>query len=248
MGGLEISYLGAAGAGALSFLSPCVLPLVPAYLCFLGGVSLDQLTADEEARPRGVGGRVLAAAAMFVLGFSTVFVALGASASWISGFLLDNKLWLGRGAGVVIVIFGLHFMGLLRIPFLNYEARFQARAAPAGLLGAYLVGLAFAFGWTPCIGPVLATILTVAARYESIAYGTSLLAVYAAGLGVPFLLAALLSRPFMDWLRRFRRHMHKVELTVGGLMVATGLLFLFGSFEVLAFWLIETFPALGAIG
>lgn len=250
MAGVDVSFLGAAGAGMLSFLSPCVLPLVPAYLCFLGGVSVEQLSGEGADTPAGraVTRRVLPAAFAFVLGFSTVFVALGASASWISGFLLDNKLWLGQLAGIIIILFGLHFLGVYRFAFLNYEARFRMPDNRGGLAIAFLMGLAFAFGWTPCIGPVLATILTVAAREESIAYGTSLLAVYAAGLGVPFLLAALLARPFLRWLKGFRRHLHKVEMAVGALLVVTGVLFLLGSFEQLGYWLIETFPVLGTIG
>ncbi|HZD25988.1 MAG TPA: cytochrome c biogenesis protein CcdA [Alphaproteobacteria bacterium] len=247
---LDISYAGAVGGGLLSFLSPCVLPLVPAYLCFLGGVSVDELTAGAgkgAAAPAGQR-RVLLAAFAFVLGFSTVFVALGASASAVSQVLLSQKLLLGKIAGVVIILFGLHFMGLLRIPALNREARFHWQDRPAGPLGAFLIGLAFAFGWTPCIGPVLATVLSVAARQDSVAYGVTLLASYAAGLGIPFVLAALAAGPFMRWLQRMRRHMHKIELATGGLLVLTGLLFLFNSFEVIGFWLIETFPALGNIG
>ncbi|MDP6815546.1 MAG: cytochrome c biogenesis CcdA family protein, partial [Alphaproteobacteria bacterium] len=143
---------------------------------------------------------------------------------------------------------GLHFMGFLRIPFLNYEARMHLRDRPAGLLGAFVIGIAFAFGWTPCIGPVLATILSVAAREDSLWYGTSLLATYAAGLGIPFLLAALMAGPFMRWMGRMRRRMRQVELATGGLLVLTGLLFIFNSFELLGFWLIELFPVLGEIG
>lgn len=244
---IDVSFAGAAGAGLLSFVSPCVLPLVPAYLCFLGGVSLEQLTGDEAAPVAGRR-RVVQAAVLFVLGFATVFVALGASASAVSGLLLDNKLWLGRVAGVMIIIFGLHIMGLLRIPAFNIEARVHLEDRPAGLWGAYLIGLAFAFGWTPCIGPVLATILSVAAREDSLLYGASLLAVYAAGLGVPFLLAALAAGPFMRWMQRMRRRMRQVELATGGLLVVTGLLFVFNSFEVLGFWLLEVFPALAEIG
>ena len=250
MGGFDVSYIGAVGAGMLSFLSPCVLPLVPAYLCYLGGVSLEQLT-DEAPRDEAVerpGGRIVAAALAFVCGFSVVFISLGASASAISGLLLEHKLVLGKIAGVVIILFGLHFMGLFRIGFLNFEARLHMQSKPAGLLGAFVIGLAFAFGWTPCIGPVLATILAVAAQSESVTFGTSLLTAYALGLGIPFVIAALAARPFMRWAQRFRRHMPTIEKGVGGLLVVTGVLFLFNSFELLGFWLIEAFPILGQIG
>lgn len=247
MAAAEIGYLGAAGAGLLSFLSPCVLPLAPAYLCFLGGVSMDQLAGTETTKPAQAR-RVLWAAAAFVLGFGTVFVAFGASASALSALILQNKLWLGRIAGVVIVLFGLHYMGLFRIGLLYREARFHPRERPATLAGAFVVGLAFAFGWTPCIGPVLATVLTVAAQRDSLGYGASLLAAYAAGLGVPFILAALAAGPFLRWMARMRRHIRKVEIATGALLVATGLLFVFGEFERLAYWLLDAFPALGALG
>jgi cytochrome c-type biogenesis protein len=247
---LEVSYAGAAAAGLLSFLSPCVLPLVPAYLCFLGGVSLDQLVGDKDNADGSYvrSTTVLSSALFFVLGFSVVFIAFGASASALSGLLLSHKILLGRIAGVIIIVFGLHYMGLFRLRWLNLEARFHPDKRPSGLTGAFIIGLAFAFGWTPCIGPVLATILTVAAREESISAGVSLLAAYAAGLGIPFLLAAFIAGPFISWMARMRRHMRKVEIATGGLLVATGLLFVTSSFEIIGFWLIEQFPVLGRIG
>jgi cytochrome c-type biogenesis protein len=250
MSELDVTYIGAAGAGLLSFLSPCVLPLVPAYLCFLGGVSLEELTEDETGgtEQRALSARVLLAALAFVVGFSVVFVSFGATASALSQLIFEYKLILGKIAGVVIVLFGLHFMGLFRLAFLNREARFHPERRPAGLAGAFLIGLAFAFGWTPCIGPVLATVLSVAAQSDSVTYGTTLLAAYAAGLGVPFLLAAFLAKPFMRLMTRFRRHMAKVEFAVGGLLVVTGLLFIFNSFEILGLYLLEAFPILAEIG
>ena len=243
----DVTYLGAAGAGLLSFLSPCVLPLVPAYLCFIGGVSLNQLTGEAGVAGDGTvvvarPGRTVSAAFAFVAGFSVVFISLGAGASAISGILLENKDILGKLAGVIIIIFGLHFINVIRIPFLNYEARIHPGESSKGLAGAFVIGLAFAFGWTPCIGPILATILSVAGRSGSLAYGTSLLGAYAIGLAIPFLLAAFAAGPFMRWLARFRRHIRAVEIATGGLLVATGVLFLFNSFELLAFWLLETFP------
>lgn len=247
MNGFDISYAGALGGGILSFVSPCVLPLVPAYLCFLGGTSLEQLSGEETIEA-GPARRVILSALIFILGFSSVFVALGASASAISGLLLQYKLILGQIAGVIIIIFGLHITGLFRLPFLNRDVRLHLRNRPASLLGAYILGLAFAFGWTPCIGPILATVLSIAARGDSLWYGTSLLSAYAAGLGIPFLLAAFLAAPFMRWMKRMRKHMRRIELATGGLLIVTGLLFLFNSFELLGFWLIEILPILGEIG
>jgi len=247
MGGLDVTYAGAFGAGLLSFLSPCVLPLVPPYLCFLGGVTLDEVTSAEAPKP-AIMRRVFMAALLFVVGFSTVFVSLGATASAIGQLVADYLDVLAKIAGVVIAILGLHFMGLLKIPFLYREARFQTESKPTNLVGAYVVGLAFAFGWTPCVGPILAAILFVAGSDDSVMYGTSLLGTYSAGLGVPFLLAALAVRPFLGFMRRFRQHMQKVERVIGGLLVVTGVLFLTGTFSEIAYWLLEAFPALGTVG
>ena len=233
------------GAGALSFLSPCVLPLVPPYLCFLAGTTLDRLTADDA--PRAVTGRTLAAAALFVLGFSTVFVALGATASAIGGALLRNAPLLATVAGLAIIVMGLHFLGAFRIPWLMREARVEVEK-PVGLWGAYVMGLAFAFGWTPCIGPVLAAVLAVAASETTVASGAGLLAVYAAGLGVPFLIAALAMKPFVGFLKRFRTHLGTVEKVMGGLLVLTGIAFLAGWTTTASFWLLEAFPGLATLG
>jgi cytochrome c-type biogenesis protein len=247
MDGFEVSYLGALGAGILSFLSPCVLPLVPPYLCFLGGVSLDQVSG-EDGVDRGLLRRVFLASVFFVLGFSTVFIAFGATASAIGQLVGDYLEILSMAAGAVIIVLGLHFIGLFKIPLLYREARYHAEAKPAGLVGAYVIGLAFAFGWTPCVGPVLAAILFVAGSEDSVAYGASLLAVYSAGLGIPFLIAALAVKPFMSFMARFRRYMRHVERTMGALLVLTGIMFLTGTFSELAYWILEAFPALGRIG
>lgn len=247
MAAVEISYLAAAGGGLISFLSPCVLPLVPAYLCFIAGTSLDKLTEPAEVDP-ALARRVALMAVVFVLGFSTVFVLLGASASAVNGLVMDHLDVLGRVAGIAIVIFGLHFMGVFRIPFLYREARFHMASSPAGWLGAYLVGVAFAFGWTPCVGPVLATILALAATDDSLGFGVSLLAVYSLGLGIPFIAAALGVKPFMRFMRGFRGHLRKVEIAAGGMMVATGVLIFFNSLQVLSYWLLEAFPLLATIG
>jgi len=243
----NISYLGSFGAGVLSFASPCVLPLIPAYLCFLGGASLEELTA-EGGIDKQVQRRVFVSALAFVLGFSTVFVALGATATTVSAIIADNLDVLAKIAGVVIVIFGLHYMGLFKIGFLNFEKRFHLENKPAGLVGSYILGLAFAFGWTPCVGPILATILMVAASGDDVMYGTSLLAVYAAGIGLPFMLAAFSVKPFMAFLGRFRRHMRTVELAIGTLLVLTGIAIFTGSIAEASVWLLETFPSFGEVG
>ncbi|PCJ89148.1 MAG: cytochrome C biogenesis protein [Hyphomicrobiales bacterium] len=243
---LSISLSGALIAGLISFISPCVLPLVPPYLCFLAGVSLDELT-DEE-RPPVLAGRIVVASLFFVLGFATVFVALGASASLLGSFVIDHLTELGYVAGVIILIMGLHFLGVFRIGFLFREARFQVRNKPIGFLGAYVVGLAFAFGWTPCVGPVLATILLIAGTQGDAFQGGLLLFAYALGIGIPFILAAFFAGPFMRFMGRFRQHLGKVEKVMGAILVLTGIMFLTGSMQTMSFWLLELFPQLGTIG
>lgn len=244
---MDVTIAGAAFAGLLSFLSPCVLPLVPPYLCFLAGASLDQIAGEERVSPQ-VSARVFLAALLFVLGFSTVFVALGATASVIGQLLRENLLLLAQIAGVAIIVMGLHFLGVFRLAFLSRELRYHQETRPASLLGAYAVGLAFAFGWTPCIGPVLAAILAVAAVGDSVGQGTFLLAVYSAGLGIPFLAAAAGMRPFLGFMQRFRRHIGKVEKTMGGLLVVTGVMFLTGKMTEISYWLLEAFPGLATLG
>jgi cytochrome c-type biogenesis protein len=192
--------------------------------------------------------RVFYNACFFVLGLGTVFVALGMGASVIGQALIRYKAELAIGAGALIAVLGLHFLGLIRIPVLHREARFEGPARAGGYGTSYLIGLAFAFGWTPCIGPILAAILTLAAQEETLMAGTGLLAVYALGLGVPFLTAALFVGPFLRWARGFRRHMGAVEKAMGGLLVVVGAMMMTGTFERMAFWLLDTFPVLGTIG
>ena len=243
----EVTVWAAFFAGLLSFVSPCVLPLVPPYLCFLTGASLEQMTG-EEGETRVPLGAVMPPALSFVLGFATVFVALGATASAAGQLLRDHLYLLAEIAGVAIIIMGLHFLGVFRLAFLSREARYHHDSRPAGLIGAFAIGLAFAFGWTPCIGPVLAPILGIAASRDTVAQGAGLLAVYSAGLGVPFLLAALGIRQFLAFMKRFRRHLGVVEKVMGGLLVVTGVLFLTGGLQSMSYWLLETFPVLGTIG
>ena len=244
---LDVSIGAALFAGAISFLSPCVLPLVPPYLCFITGTSLDQLT-EAEAQAAAQRRRTLLAALMFVLGFSTVFIILGASASYAGQLLRSWTPLLAQVAGVFIIIMGLNFLGVFRLGFLQREKRYHAERRPAGLLGAYAIGLAFAFGWTPCIGPVLAMILTLAASEQDVAKGAWLLAVYSAGLGIPFLLAAAGVGTFLGFMRRFRTHLRKVEMVMGVLLVLTGIMFLTGALQDFSYWLIEQFPWLLNLG
>lgn len=246
---IDVGYMTAVGAGALSFLSPCVLPLVPPYLCYMAGVSVDDFREEgaltDSMRTRKA---LLATSLAFVLGFSTVFVALGAGASTIGLFLRVWQEPLAIMAGVIIILMGLNFLGVIRIPFLSREARFQTSGKPASMIAAYVMGLAFAFGWTPCIGPVLGPILTLAGGRETVGEGALLLAAYSLGLGIPFLIAAIFSSAFMRFLARFRVHLGRVEKVIGGLLVVAGFLFVTGSTTAFSYWLLETFPALGRLG
>jgi cytochrome c-type biogenesis protein len=243
---LDVSLGGAFLAGLLSFVSPCVLPIVPPDLAWLAGVSFDELRAEGESAARRR--RVFFSAVAFVLGFTTVFVALGATASVLGKTIAQYFDVLSIIAGIIIIVMGLHFLGLFRIGLLYREARVQVARKPAGLVGAYVVGLAFAFGWTPCVGPVLAAILFVAGSSGTAARGALLLAAYSLGIGIPFLAAALFAGLFLGWAARFRRHMHKIEMAMGGLLVITGLLFITGQMSVISYWLLETFPIFQSIG
>jgi cytochrome c-type biogenesis protein len=244
---LEVTYIGALLAGVLSFLSPCVLPLVPPYLAFIGGTTFDQLAGEDETPPHVYQTVVLSSVA-FVLGFTTVFVMLGATATAAGQLLAANMPLLSKIAGVIIIIAGLHFLGLIHLPILHREARYHADARPAGLLGAYVIGLAFAFGWTPCIGPVLAAILAIAAGQDSVSTGVSLLLVYSLGLGIPFIAAAFALKPFMRTMARHRNKLAIVEKLLGAFLVLTGILFLTNSMTLIAAWILETFPGLAKIG
>jgi cytochrome c-type biogenesis protein len=241
----DVTVVAALVAGMLSFLSPCVLPLVPPYLVYLAGASLERF-ADAEPEPQ-VKREAVGAALLFVLGFSTVFVTLGASASAIGAVIRAYSNVLATVAGIVIIVMGLHFLGFTPIALLHREKR-VAIPRPVGLWGAYVMGLAFAFGWTPCIGPILAAILAVAASEATVAKGAGLLAVYSLGLGIPFVLAAFAVEPFAGFLARFRAHLAMVEKAMGGLLVLTGIAFLTGFLTEASYWLLEAFPVLGRVG
>ena len=230
-------------AGVISFLSPCVLPIVPPYLAYMSGVSLGDMSNVAAARRRAI-----IAALFFVLGLSTVFLILGFTASLFGAFFLQNQVLFAKISGVVVIIFGLHFLGLFRIPFLDQEARLDAGDKGGSSFGAYILGLAFAFGWTPCIGPQLGAILSLAASEASVTRGTLLLGIYAAGLGIPFLLAAMFITRAMGVMNRLKKHMKLIERVMGVLLVGVGLALLTGAFTTFSFWLLETFPSLATLG
>ena len=238
MTGLDVSYFGAFLGGLLSFVSPCVLPLVPPYLAFLGGVTFEQL----EKPPAAVTRRVFAGAVAFVLGFATVFVAMGLTASALGQAIARYFDILSIVAGAVIIVFGLHLLGVFRIGALFRDARFHVGGSSASLVGAYVVGLAFAFGWSPCVGPILAPILALAGAKDSVAEGGLLLGVYALGMGLPFLAAAAAAPWFLRAMKRARPWLRHVERVLGVLLIATGILFITGSFRAIGIWLYETFP------
>lgn len=242
---LDVNAGGAFLGGLLSFASPCVLPLVPPYLAYMSGVSIDDLRGQSGVWARG---RVLLAALCFVAGFSTVFVALGASASFIGQTVSAYASVLGYAAGALIVLMGLHFLHVIRIPLLDRTARVGMAQKPASMIGAYAIGLAFGFGWSPCVGPVLAAILLIAGAEDSAAEGARLLLIYSLGIGVPFLVAAAFASAFMRALARMRSRLGMVEKIMGGFLVASGILIFTGQMPTIAFWLIETFPGLGKIG
>ena len=230
-------------AGVISFLSPCVLPIVPPYLAYISGVTLNDLSTSGTQRARAI-----VPALFFVLGLSTVFLFLGFAASAIGTAFLQYQGTLNTVAGLLVMIFGAHFIGIYRLKFLDREARMDAGDRGGTAFGAYILGLAFAFGWTPCIGPQLGAILSLAASEGSVPRGTFLLAIYAIGLGVPFLLvAAFLPRltGVMGWMKR---HMEQIERFMGLLLWTIGLLMLTGGFSAFSYWLLEMFPAMANIG
>lgn len=236
-------YLGVLLAGIASFLSPCVLPLVPPYLGYVSGATIADVREGQAFDP-ATWRRAVTGSLAFVLGFTSVFVALGAGASALGQAVLAYKPELSIAAGVVIVLFGLHFLGLLPIHLLYKDTRFRAYGHGGSPAGAYVLGLAFAFGWTPCVGPVLAALLAVAANTQSLAEGVRLLLVYSLGLGIPFVLAAIAIRPFLAFLERFKPYLMRVEQAMGVVLVVTGVLILSGSMNAFGNWLLDTFPGL----
>jgi cytochrome c-type biogenesis protein len=230
---IDIGFLAAFAAWTISFLSPCVLPLVPGYISIVSGISLEQLQAQEDPSIRRT---VIANSLVFILGFSVTFILLGASATVIGQLVLRNLSILYRAAGILIIVFGLHLTGIIRIPLLYRDNRFHGAQKPRGLAGAFVLGLAFAFGWSPCLGPILAGIFTLAAARETAYSGAGLLAVYSLGLGLPFFLTSLALNRFLGFYGRFRQHLRKVEVASGVFVIAIGLLILTNSLSRMAAW------------
>jgi len=227
-------------AGVLSFLSPCVLPIVPPYLAYMGGISMGEMTGQGAGRRR-----VILPALFFVMGLSTVFMVLGFTASVLGAFVLQNQETLARISGAVVIVFGLHFLGVFTIPMLNREARLDAGDRGGSAFGAYVLGLAFAFGWVPCIGPQLGAILSLAAQEGSAERGTVLLGIYALGLGLPFLLSAIFIERSMTLMTRLKRHMRAIERAMGALLLVVGLALVTGAFTDFSYWMLETYDLLG---
>jgi cytochrome c-type biogenesis protein len=244
--GSSVSVVTAFLAGVLSFVSPCVLPIVPGYLSFISGINVSRL--KDGAPDPGLVRRVALTSLFFVLGFSTVFVSLGAAATLVGYYLQQWKRPLGMFGGAIIIVLGLHTLGVFRLSFLLYEKRAEVKQKPLGFVGAYVVGLAFAFGWTPCIGPILGAILLYASQQETVTQGVVLLSSYSAGLGVPFLLAALAINSFLSASSALRRHMKAVEYVSGAMLVGVGLLLLTDRLAVIAQYLSKAFPFLVEIG
>jgi cytochrome c-type biogenesis protein len=261
----NVTLFGAFVAGVVSFISPCVLPLIPGYLSFISGVSLEEmrgmpvavaaagggtsaLSAPSAAAAGGVSDaakrQVIITSLFFILGFSMVFVALGASASVLGQFLMERLTILGKIAGVLLIIFGLHTMGVFKISWLLQEKRVHVQSKPAGMIGAMVVGISFAFGWTPCIGPILSAILLVAAQQESVNQGIVLLSVYSLGLAIPFLLTAIAINQFFVAFKKIRRHYHAIEIVSGVLMIVIGVLIFTNRFTIIAQWLTPYLPVL----
>ena len=234
----DVSLVAAFGAGFLSFISPCVLPLIPGYISYVSGMSLEDMrTADADARRR-----LITSTLLFILGFSLIFMAMGASASAIGAFLHDNLRLVQKIAGVILVILGLHLAGLFRIGFLNRDTRIQTSRRPASALGALVVGMAFGFGWTPCIGPILGGILAIAGSKNTVGEGVLLLAVYSAGLGIPFLLTSLAIDRFFTASAKVRRYYRAIEIFSGILLVLLGVLMITGRFTIIIRWLTPYLP------
>ena len=238
------TFLAAFAAGVLSFISPCVLPLIPGYLSYISGLTLDEMqgTGEGAITLGAARRRVLVASIFFILGFSFVFICFGAAASVLGQYMLERQRLLAKIAAVIVIVFGLHTMGVLRIGWLYSEKRVQVEKKPTSLFGAFFVGLAFAFGWTPCIGPILAGILAIAGTQETIGQGVRLLAVYSAGLGLPFLLTALAINKFFSVFKRIRKHYHLIEIVSGLLLVVIGLLIFTNRFTLIAKWLTPYLP------
>ena len=238
----EVTLLAAFAAGFLSFISPCVLPLIPGYISFISGMTLEEMQGQGATGAAATRRQVLTASIAFVVGFTIIFVAAGASASALGKFIYAQSPILEKVAGTILIVLGLHMMGVFRIRLLESDKRIHTQRKPAGPFGALLVGMAFAFAWTPCIGPILGGILAMAASRESVAQGMQMLAVYSLGLGVPFLLTAVAINRFFAAAARIRKHYRVIELVSGGLLIAVGILIFFDQFTLIAKYLSPYLP------
>lgn len=241
-----MSYGGAAIAGILSFLSPCILPIVPFYLCYMAGISMQELRSDGALAP-GAQRRLVISAVAFALGVTTIFVLLGLGATALGQAFIQWKEQLSYVAAAVLLIFGLHFLGILRVPFLYREARIESKAEPTSLFGAYVMGLAFGFGWTPCVGPALAAILMVASGMGDLWRGGTLLLVYGLSMTLPFVLAAFFARPFLAWVGRNRKYLGHVEKAMGVMLIVFAVLIATNSISYIADFLIRNFDWSGTL-
>ncbi len=244
---LDISYLGAAVAGILSFFTPCVLPMVPFYLCYMAGISMSELRGSDDI-PQGVQKRLVWMSIAFALGVTTIFVLLGMGATAVGQVFGQWRQVLSYVAAGVLFVFGLHFLGVIRIPALYREARIDSKTEPTTFIGAYIMGLAFGFGWTPCVGPALAAILMVASGMGDVWHGGLLLFVYGTAMTLPFVVAALFARPFLAWMQRKRQYLGYVEKVMGGMLIVFAILIATNSVNYIAQWMIEVMPAFGNLG
>lgn len=243
----DITYFGALFAGFAAFFTPCILPMVPFYLSYMAGISMSELRGDGEIAP-GAARRLVISAIMFALGVTTIFMLMGMGATALGQTFAQWKDWLAYVAAAVIFVFGLHFLGVIRIGFLMREARMESKADPSTVFGAYVMGLAFGFGWSACVGPVLASILMIASGMGDISQGALLLAMFGLGMTAPFVVAAAFARPFLAWLGRHRAKMAYAEKAMGVMLIVFAILIATDTVNLISNWMIETFPSFGKLG
>ncbi|MGH1367341.1 MAG: cytochrome c biogenesis CcdA family protein [Maritimibacter sp.] len=243
----DISYGGAGIAGVVAFFTPCILPMVPFYLSYMAGISMTELRSDGKIAP-GAQRRLVSSAFFFALGVTTIFGLMGLGATAAGQAFAQWKEVLSYVAALIIFVFGLHFLQVVHIPFLMREARLQSKMDPSTIAGAYMMGLAFGFGWTACVGPVLTTILMIAAMKDTLVQGASLLIVFGLGMTLPFVVAAVFAKPFLAFMAKNRKYMPLVEKVMGVMLIVFAILIATGSVNVISNWLIETFPVFGRMG
>ena len=244
---LDITFGGAALAGLLSFLSPCILPMVPFYLCYMAGLSMAELRADQGLAP-GAQRRLVLSSVAFALGVTSIFVLLGMGATALGQVFIQWQDTLRWVAAAVLIVFGLHFLGIVKIGFLYRQARIENADSPKSIVGSYVMGLAFGFGWTPCVGPALAAILMIAAGMGDIWHGAALLFTYGMAMTLPFVLAALFARPFLTWVGRHRDKLAHVEKAMGVMLIVFGVLIATNTLNYIAQWMIEVMPWMATLG